>query len=203
MSYNQNIPVGTDYMVISRPQIKANFQLINQVFAKNHVRLNSTDLGNLQGMHSVLTFRANANAALNPNTTIDQLALYTKIVSGSPELFFRPSNNQTPIQLTYPSISTGLQSTNPNVYLPRQYSFLAGPFVFYFGLLDVNDGDVITLTPTTTLVYVAVLQVGGLGSDKSSAAATNINSGGTNFTVRLPFTSFSGPFPISYIAIGI
>lgn len=202
MSYNQTIPVATDYMVISRPQIKANFQAINQIFAKNHVQLNADAPGNSQGMHSVLSFRAAANPALDPATTADQIALYTKIISGSPALFFRPSNNQTPIQLTYPSISTGLQSTNPDVWLPRQYSFLAGPFVFYFGIVNVLDNTVITLTPTTTLLYVGLVMVGGLGSDKPSAAATNINVGGTKFTVRFSAGGIN-PFDVYYIAIGI
>ncbi len=200
MSYNQNIPVATDYMVISRPQIKANFQVINQVFAKNHVALNATNPGNLQGMHSVLTFRANANPALDPATTANQIALYTKIISNNAVLFFRPSNSQTPIQLTYPSISTGLQSRNPDVWFDRQYSFLPGPFVFYLGILAVPDGTVITLTPSTTLIYVGLVLVGGLGSDKPSAAATNI--AGNQFTVRFSAGS-ANPFFVYYIAIGV
>lgn len=200
MSYNQNIPVSIDYMVVSRPQIKANFQAINQVFAKNHVNLNSTDPGNLQGMHRVLIFRANANSALDPATTVDQVALYTKIIANNAVLFYRPSNNQTPIQLTYPSISTGLQSKNPDVWLQRQYTFLAGPFVFYAGLLQVTDGTVITLTPVTTLLYVSLTMLESLGSDKPSAAATNIAA--NQFTVRYSAGGIT-PLDVFYIAIGI
>ena len=200
MSYNQNIPVSTDYMVISRPQIKGNFQAINQVFAKNHVNLNATYPGQLQGMHRVLIFRANTNSALDPPTTADQVALYTKIIANNAVLFYRPSNNQTPIQLTYPSISTGLQSQNPDVWLDRQYSFLAGPFVFYFGILHVTDGTVITLTPSTTLLYVSLVMLESLGSDKPSAAATNIAA--NQFTVRYSAGGIN-PLYVYYMAIGI
>jgi len=198
MAYNPNIPLVTDYMVVSQPQIRSNFQTIFSVFSKNHVTLNSTTEGRSQGMHTVLTLREQTG---DPVTTTAQIALYAKNVAGVTNLFFRPSNNQTPIQLTYPSISTGLQSTNPDVYLDRQYSYVAGPFVIYCGRLSVTDGDIITLLPTETPIYVGLVQAGGFGSDKPSAAATNI--AGNQFTVRLPNTSTAGPFPIYYMAIGV
>jgi len=197
MSYNTAIPLVTDYMVISQPQIKSNFQAIYSVFAKNHVNINAGEPGRLQGMHNFLTLRVQTG---DPTTTTSQIALYTKIVSGNVVLFYRPSNNQTPIQLTYPSISTGLQSSNPDVYLPQQYSFMAGPFVFYFGNLSVTDGQVITLTPSTTLLYVGLTQIGGLGSNKNAAAATNISV--NLFTARIPEAPSTKPFPIYYMAIG-
>ncbi len=199
MSYNPNIPAAGDFMVVSQPQILSNFQEIFSVFSRNHAPLNSQTPGNLQGMHSTLTLRAQST---DPTTTASQLALYTKTITGVTSVFFRPSSSQTPIQLTYPSISTGLQSTNPDVYLDRQYSFLAGPFVFYFGEVMVTDGTVITLTPTSTLLYVGLTSNIGGGSNKTSSAATNINVGGTNFTVRIPVFSTAGPFSVFYMAIG-
>lgn len=199
MSYNPNIPLVGDFMVVSQPQILSNFQEIFSVFSRNHVPLNSAVPGNLQGMHSALTLRAQTT---DPTTTSSQLALYVKTVTGVTSLFFRPSSNQTPIQLTYPSISTGLQSTNPDVYLSRQYSFLAAPFVFYFGEAMIVDGTVITLTPTTTLLYVGLISNIGGGSRNTSAAATNINVGGTKFTVRIPAFPTAGPFNVFYMAIG-
>ncbi len=199
MSYNQNIPLVTDYMVISQPQIKANFQAINSVFARNHVRLNSETTGNSQGMHNVLTLRVQIG---DPTTTVDQIALYTKLVAGNAMLFYRPSNNQTPIQLTYPSISVGLQSTQPDVYLPQQYSYVAGPFVVYIGVISVNDGDVITLSPTTTLLYVGLVTVASYaGAIGSSAAATSIT--GSQFTARVPSSIVSGPKLLYYLAVGM
>src|SRR4029077_18551507 len=124
LAYNPNIPQVTDNRTQSAGQILANFQTINRVFADNHIALTVTD--NVPGRHSVLTMRPQS---VDPTTTANNVALYNKIVSSVPELFFRPNNNQTPIQLTYPSISTGLASTNPDVYNTDQYTFLAGPFV--------------------------------------------------------------------------
>lgn len=198
MSYNQTIPVSTDYMVISRPQIKANFQAINQVFAQNHVPLNADTPGYSQGMHPVITFRGSSNLALDPATSVDQVALYTKIISSVPNLFYRPSNNQTAIQLTYPSLSTGLQSSNPDVYLPQQYSFMAGPFVFYFGGVASVDGTIVTLLPATTLLYVGLINsVVFPTSSDDGAAATLI--AGNQFTIRTAGTL--GHFTY-YLAIG-
>lgn len=183
-------------MSTSQRQIQANYQAINSIFSANHVALNADTPGKSQGMHNVMTLRAQTG---DPTTTADQVALYSKIVSNQAMLFFRPCSNQTPIQLTYPSISTGILTTDPDVYLPQQYTFLAGPFVVYLGEVNVVDGDTVTLLPSTTLLYVGLIQKGSLGGSKCSAAATNI--AGNQFVVRLP--SNSAPFwPVFYMAIG-
>lgn len=196
MAYNPNIPIVTDYMSISNIQCRSNFQAINSVWAKNHVSLTSKE--NL-GMHTFMILRPQIGITPDPATTVSQVALYTKLISNVPQLFLSPSNNQTPIQLTSSNILTGLQSTNPDVYYARQYSFLPGPFTMYFGRISVVDGQVITLTPSTTLLYVSVMQVAG--GPGTGAAATNIAA--NQFTVRLPQTTSPGPFAISYLAVGI
>jgi hypothetical protein len=145
MSFNAAIPVGSDPMIKSQIQTKSNFQSINAVFGQNHVPL--TEDFSTSGMHSVLTFR---EQTIDPTTTADQIALYTKAVNSLPNLFFQPSSNQTPIQLTYPSLTTG-----PT--LAQQQTFVAGPFVVYCGyLLNVSSGQVVTPTPTSTLIYVGL-----------------------------------------------
>lgn len=199
MAYNPNIPVVTDYMVNSQVQIRSNFQTINSVFSKNHVRLNATEGGDSQGMHNVLTLRTQSG---DPVTTSSQIALYTKVVGSDIAIFYAPSSAQTPIQLTYPSISTGLQSTDPDVFLSRQYTFMAGPFVVYVGKLLELDGTVITLLPATTLIYVGLVGNGFLGTDKTAACATNVS--GNQFTVR--FSDTGAPpvkYQMYYLAIGI
>ncbi len=143
MAFNPNIPVGTDKILKSARQIRANFQAINTAFFDNHVAL--TEDPTIAGEHNYLTMR---EQLLDPATNADQIALYQKAVSTIPELFFRPNNSQTPIQLTYPSLNTDSTTTN-------QYSFIAGPFVVYFGLLPlVSTGQLVTMLPSSTLVYV-------------------------------------------------
>lgn len=191
MSYNSSIPLVTDYMVNSQVQIKSNFQTINSVFAKNHVPLNATT----QGMHSVLTFRAQT---IDPTTTTDQVCLYTKTVGSDTVLFYAPNNSQTPIQLTYPSISTGLQSENPDVYIPEQYSYLAGPFVIYLGTITIANNTNVIVSPNTNLIYVGLTIKNPANTTTTPACATNIS--GNQFTVR--FASSLSARLINYVAIG-
>lgn len=198
MTYNPNIPINTDYMVNSQIQCKSNFQSINNVWSRNHIPLNNAQ----QGMHKVILIKPQT---ADPTTPADQVCLYTKTVGSDTNLYFMPNNTQTPIQLTYPSISTGLSSTDPNIYLDDQYTYMAGPFVIYVGNLFVADGFVKTLTPSTTLIYVGLVIVdSGQGAAKTAACGTNLNSGGTNFTVRYS-GGFSALFKprIRYLAIGI
>jgi hypothetical protein len=144
-------------------------------------------------MHNQLTLRPQSG---DPTTSATQTALYNKLVSTIPELFFRPNNSQTAIQLTYPTIKADSSNT--------QYSFVAGPFVVYAGLLTgVTDGQVITLSPSTTLLYVGLTVTNFKVNNPvgvSISTATNIS--GSSFTVR--FLSFSGATTrdIYYIAIG-
>lgn len=196
MSYNPNIPQNTDYMVVSQPQIQSNFQTIFSAFLENHVPLNSE--APLQGKHSEVVFYPQAD---DPTTTANQVALYNKAVGSSNALFFRPHSNATPIQLNYPDVSTGLASTDPDVWKTQQYSFVGGPFVVYMGKISgAVNGQVIALTPSTTLVYVGCI----LNAPFSlilppSLAVTNIT--GNQFTIQAS-TGFPSPYDFFYVAIG-
>lgn len=177
-------------MIKSQRQIRANYQAINQVFSENHVAMNQE----FQGMHNSLTFRIQAN----PTTSATQIALFTKLVNSAPMLFFAPSSSQTPIQLTYNSISTGLQSTNPNVYKSDQYSFIPGPFIVYGGLITgATNGMTKTLTPTSTLLFVATQTVFKSAAN-NEGNSTNIL--GSSFTITLGGSSATQN--IYYFAIG-
>ena len=138
MSYNSSIPKSTDPILQSQRQLLANFQAINNAFSTNHVGLTKDPL--VAGMHDVLTLRPQAG---DPTTSASQIAIYNKLVGGTPEMFYAPNSSQTPIQLTYPSIKSDSSTT--------QYTFMAGPFVIYGGLVtNPSNGQTITVTPTTT-----------------------------------------------------
>ena len=193
-SFNPSIPIVSDFMLQSQPQIKANFQAISTAFAQNHKSLNNTD----QGMHNVITFR---EQTVDPTTAANQVSLYTKSVSSAATLFYRPSSNQTPIQLTYPSISTGLQSTSPDVYFPEQYSFVAGPFVVYMGLLkNVTDGQAVNLLPVTNLIYVG-LTTANAAFNIGNTAMIPTSIAGNQFIISTALSLFV-PRDAYYIAIG-
>lgn len=188
MSFNPNIPQSTSKRAISQRQIFINFKSIYNAFANNHSALG---LGT-QGKHRVLILKDQTLAG-DPATTISQIAIYQKLVGGIPTLFFRPSVNQTPIQLSYPSIDV----TTPNV----NYTFVAGPFVVYIGkVTNPTNGQLVTLLPSTTLRYV------GLGSQNFastgpitfSLAATNIS--GNSF--RISYQAGTSSRDVYYLAIG-
>ena len=170
----------------------ANFQAINTVWSANHNSLIGTDT---QGQHRVLTMRAQAS---DPTTASNQIAIYNKLVSSIPELFFAPKSSGTPIQLTYPTISAGSGDT--------QQSFLAGPFVVYSGIVrgGITNGQQITVSPASTLIYANVTAYGvtALANARPTVVATSLNSPANTFTVNF-FPSGGTTVPIIYyLAIG-
>lgn len=180
-------------------QLRANFQAINNAFGDNHVGL-TQDL-EFAGMHNNLTFRPQSG---DPTTAANQIAVYNKLVTGIPELFYRPNSSQTPIQLTYPSIQTGLQTLTPPVYFPNQYSFMAGPFIVYGGIfIGVTNNQVFTLTPGTTLLYVD-LSVTNVNAESPNVTKEAIPTNITGTTFTASFQAFTtGTFDIFYFAIGM
>ena len=200
MSYNTAIPIITDPILQSSQQIKANFQAINAAFADNHVGLTRDPL--LSGKHSVLTLQPQSG---DPTTSATEVAFYNKLVSSVPELFYRPSNSLTPIQMTYPSLQTGVQSTNPDVYFAQQYSFAAGPFIIYGGLIKApTNNQTVPLSPGTTLLYVDLI----VTNPSSNLPATRFNSAaptsitGTSFNISYQ-NIIAGTIDVYYFAIGV
>lgn len=179
MSFNPNIPTTSDKILQSFGQLRANFRAISNAFADNHIPLNQNDT--IAGRHSVLTMRVKVSP-VDPTTTSTQIALYNKLVSSIPELFFRPSNNGTPIQLTYPSIKADSSDT--------QYSFVAGPFIVYGGFIaNVGTGVTVNLTPGTNLrsvdVILANFKPASLSASVPVAAAVNISGNSFDILTRL------------------
>lgn len=188
--YNDAIPTTGDLILQSFNQLRTNFQIINSSFANNHIGL--TEDQEFAGKHRVLVFQDVAD----PTTGATETALYNKLVGGTPQLFFAPSGAQTPIQLTFESIQAGLQSENPDVYFAQQYSFSAGPFVIYGGILTgVTTGQVVNLTPSTTLLHVDLI------TRNLPIPATVTAIAGNSFTIS--FQPGVGTQDIYYMAVGV
>ena len=194
MSFIPTIPNLSDFILTSAGQLAGNYFAMFQAFQQDHLNFNDAN----QGKHNKLTLTLQqADPVTAPST---QIALYNKVGTGSvPQLFFRPSNSGTPIQLSYQTVgNTGT----------TQYSFLAGPFIFYCGdVLGFTDGQVITLTPTTQLISVILTiwadNIPAIGISVPPAAATAVISGST-FTIQSFFqTLVASPINVSYLAIGL
>lgn len=183
MSFNPSIPNVNDFLAISQKQMLANFQSIFTSFAQDHAQLGSSN----QGQHNSLTLRPQSG---DPATAINQVALYNKLVSSVPQVFFRPNNNQTPIQLTNSNLNV---SNGAN-----QSTFLAGPFTIYTGFKLAIPGDtVITCTPSSTLIYAGVTIINDGTSHPLQINAINLST--NQFTVHF---SPAAKASIYYLAIG-
>ena len=200
MSFNSSVPNPTDFLALSQKQLLANFQAINAAFAENHVNLGNID--NPQGQHTLLNLRPQEGQSPDPNTTADQIALYNKLVAGVPQLFFKPSSNQTPIQMTNSNYSV---SNPPGPTLDYRVStFLAGPFTVYIGYLrDVVNPTVVTLLPFSTLLYVGVTtHLNGTINPNIFNLTNATNIIGNQFTI-IYHPSITPKPTIYYMAIGI
>lgn len=190
MSYNPAIPQITDQLLQSQAQIRANFQSINIAFSNNHFSLVGDQ--DFQGMHNVLTMRPQSLDAITDATHV---GFYNKLVSSIPELFFRPNNNQTPIQLTFPALNTDMSSLT-------QFSFVAGAFVVYMGkIVNPTNGQTVTLTPTTTLRYVG-LNAANVNSTAQIKVAIPTNITGSSFNISHTITVPPQLIDVYYLAIG-
>ena len=196
MSFNAAIPQVTDPRSQSAIQMRANFQAINAVWNENHININGDPVdGYLAGQHTVLTMRSQGG---DPATSADEVALYNKLVTGTPELFYMPNSAQTPIQLTRDSIDTDTANA--------KYSFLAGPFTIYGGFIaNPTNGQVVNLSPATTLIYVGIVVANpnlALPLVVYAACATNV--AGSSFTISYSST-ITNPNSLSiyYFAVGV
>lgn len=197
MSYNPSIPALANLTLQSQAQIRSNFQTIESTWDRNHVPLTNKN-NELKGMHQVLLFNERNS---DPVTSATQIGLYTKAVSGVPQLFYAPSSSQTPIQMTNTSIQTGLQSIPPapDVYFADQYSFLPGPFYIAGGFVVApTNGQIVTVPPLTTILYVGL-------TTANIRATINFEPNGTRVYATVPTDITGNTFKIRYqtLPVGI
>ncbi len=192
MSFNQNIPVVTDPILQSQRQIRANFQAIAAAWSVNHTQL--TGNMDLQGMHNSFTLRPQMS---DPATGATELGLYNKIVSSIPQLFFRPNNSQTPIQMSYQNVKADASDT--------QFTFMAGPFLIYGGkIIQPVNGLLVSLSPGSQLIHVDLIatNINIVPTIPPTAVATSLS--GTSFNVQYQNVGSAPiPFDLFYFAVGL
>lgn len=113
--YTTNIPLATQPINQTQQAINDNFTCLvnnatpaNGLFTVNHVGTNDpTDYGK----HKFIEFPEQPSA---PATTATELALYTKAVSGAPQLFLRRESSGTEINITTALAATTGETTLPS-----------------------------------------------------------------------------------------
>jgi hypothetical protein len=150
------------------------------------------------GRHDCLTLRPQA---IDPSTANGQAAIYNKLVSSVPQLFFRSNLNQTPVQLSNANLNT-IQTGAPS---STQSSFLAGPFTIYIGFVSgATNGQVITLTPSSTLIYVGLTtMLAGTNKPDIATTATSSLMAANQFTIVYNTGPITIPPTIYYTAVGV
>jgi hypothetical protein len=198
MSYNIAIPLITDPILQSYTQLRANFQAINTTFAANHIGLRQD--ATISGMHRVLTMNPQVG---DPTVAAGQIAIYNKLDANNvPSLFFKAPDPASPVQLTYESLNT---SPVDEIYPLQQYTFAAGPFIIYGGYIErpITQGQAVTLSPGTSLIYVGALMA-NINSLIPTSIAPKITTG-TTFTINFQTPPGNPPatFDLYYFAIGL
>lgn len=94
MPYTPNIPTATQFISSSQPLIQQNFQNINTLIDVNHYTFGTG--ATLEGKHKEVTFPVQA---ADQTTLAGEVALYSKTVV-TPQLFYRPQSNGTPINIS-------------------------------------------------------------------------------------------------------
>lgn len=194
MGFNPSIPQPGDFLGISQKQILSNYQAIATAWLENHVPLTNVD--NV-GKHEVLTLRPQG---IDAPTTANQSAIYNKLVGGVPQLFFRSDTNQTPIQMS----NSNLNTLQTGATADAQSSFIAGPFTIYVGFFaNCPDGQVITLLPSSTLVYVGLSTIlTGTNKPDFATTAVAVSIAANQFTVTYNSGQITSNPTIYYTAIG-
>ena len=196
MSYKTTIPNPGDFLAISQKQILANYQAIYKAFSTNHVALDSID--KTPGNHTSFTMR---NQSVDPTTGSTEVSVYNKNdASSSPQLFFRPFNDATSIQMTNSNSSVIQDATQF-----RQSTFLPGPFTLYVGYLrDIPvTGQHVTLSPNTNLLYVGLSVVVQSNPTLNFPTAVVQNISGNTFDINFfHFDQDSIKVTVYYMAIG-
>jgi hypothetical protein len=209
MSYNQNIPIGTDDLSVSQPQIQSNFFAIYNAFNLNHVPFNTPD--GTQGKHMFVEM-PNQNAA-PPATIANETGLYcnTSTYTAQPELFFIKQNGTTaPAPLNG---ANGYEITSSNYVANVGWTRLPSGIMLMWGLVQDNSHSTQTFilpvnatTPNYNAIYQILLSGTGLaGQIYTLGTVTQPTQSplvGGKFVV-INGTSGAGSLAVTFLVIGV
>lgn len=179
MSYQSNIPLGTDAPSASAAEFRTNFAQIATLVGVNHEAFNTGDAGK----HKFLQMPEQSSA---PSTAANEGALYTKAVSGATQLFYREESSGTERQMT----GAFTAATNGEATLP-------GGLVFKWGQ-STTVGTTVTVTypsPFSTSTFVVLLT-------PNSAGATTIFAASGAVAASFLCTSSNSNESFNWLAIG-
>ena len=192
MAYNSNIPQANNQLSVSQGDLLLNFQAISTYINVNHVDFNGAD----QGKHKFIQLPAQSAA---PATLATEMALYTKNVTGVPQLFLRRSNNGTEINLT-----TSGAATNGWTRLPSGILLKWGTIATTtFNLLETIAFPVAASIPVFSAIYSCQVTVAAAQTDNQVVIMMGLFTVTDVNVFARKLIGGGGVTPFTFFAIGI
>lgn len=113
MAYSLNVPDISKPINQNGTPIVTNFNVINTIFAKNHVTFDNATVAN-RGKHTYVTMIEGAD----PITAVNEIAIYCKDLGGISTQYLRKENNGTIIQMSGADPVTGGNDSSGQTFLP-------------------------------------------------------------------------------------
>lgn len=203
-TYQPNIPTGLINLDVDYQNIRNNFTQLNTSFGLNHIQFS---VGPNNGKH---TFVEMVNSSTIPaGLTSSEGTMYTKLLSGTSQLFYTPDNSGNEFQLTnVSSVQFARFGTNTN-YTGTQsggWTFLPGGLIMQYGsIITTPNGGTATITfPKPFLSQVYNIQLSFNRTDPSSVVQTVRVSNFSSASLS-SFNFYSGSnnnTPVFWTAIG-
>ena len=180
MTYQPNIPQPTSLISVSQNDILQNFQAIDAAWNINHEDFNTAN----QGKHIYVEM---PNQGADPAGAATQMTLFSKLVGGNSQLFYKRDAEATAYQLT---------GTNPTA-AGSGSTFLPGGLFLKWG--SVVPGSSPTAVVFSSAFPTAVFSLTVSINNNAPGFSATVNSVGTAgfdlYTTKTGVTHF-------YIAIG-
>jgi hypothetical protein len=195
MALNTNVPLPTQSLGQTWNLINQNFNNIQAAFVVNHVDYAIGDAGK----HKFVTMPVQAGA---PGTTTTEMALYTKLVAGNPQMFIQRQQTAGPtagVEINFTSAVTG--TNNDTTTLPSGVILKWGTGTTAgTGLATVNFT---TAFPNAVLSMNATMSIAG-GASGPQVACRVYSYTVNGFSVQTWFTSndTNAALSFSWFAIG-
>lgn len=205
MAYNSNIPLPTDLISQSQPQLLANFQAINTLLDVNHYTFNSA--GATDGKHKYVSM---PEQLADPATAVNELAIYSKegAISTVAELFLRRENNGTAYAFTESGQNVIGWTRLPSGILIKWGNDNAGDGSTTQNFPLVDGGGVAQPAFTATPYIILFIKTENQVANNTAVANWNLSStnSATQYTINLRNTTgavIAGNIDYRWIALGI
>ena len=192
MAYNNAIPQASDRIKDSQSQILDNFAAIKTLVDINHVTFDAVN----QGKHKYVSMPEQSS---DPTTAANEVAIYTKAVSGVSQLFLRNEGDGSVVDWTSATKTSNGTTTLPSGLILKWGQSVTAPVT---GITTITFG---TAFPTAILSCMANFTM-------SAGSSTTANDGYVRIyaydTSKLDIVGFTlnnfnrGALSFSWFAIG-